>query len=117
MTFLGAGMEPPSREKRTITCGAHATDEPAAQVVAPLGEAVYCAEQLLENVNKPPETPMKIQRLSTLVCALAACFGAAAAQPLPSVAPAAAGFSPAGLERLDRFFAREIEAKRVPGAV
>jgi CubicO group peptidase (beta-lactamase class C family) len=51
--------------------------------------------------------------------ALAACVCAITvhAQPLPSVAPAAAGFSPEGLERLDRFFAREIAARRVPGAV
>src|SRR6185295_119919 len=50
-------------------------------------------------------------------CALAAGLAAAHAQPLPPAAPAAAGFSSEGLERLDRFFAREIEAKRVPGAV
>lgn len=42
---------------------------------------------------------------------------ALAAALLPPVSPADAGFSSAGLERLDRFFAREIEAKRVPGAV
>jgi CubicO group peptidase (beta-lactamase class C family) len=39
------------------------------------------------------------------------------AQPLPPTAPAAAGFSAQGLERIDRFFAREMEQKRVPGAV
>ena len=52
-------------------------------------------------------------------CALAAGFaaGAAQAQPLPATTANAAGFSTEGLERLDRFFAREIEAKRVPGAV
>ncbi|MDB5881533.1 MAG: putative penicillin binding protein [Ramlibacter sp.] len=61
---------------------------------------------------------MKIHR-SRAAWALAAGVLAigANAQPLPPVSPAAAGFSPAGLERLDRFFAREIEAKRVPGAV
>ncbi len=42
---------------------------------------------------------------------------AAFAQPLPTVAPEAAGFSSDGLARIDRFFAREIEANRVPGAV
>jgi CubicO group peptidase (beta-lactamase class C family) len=50
--------------------------------------------------------------LVTLLCAAAAY-----AQPLPATTPASAGFSPAGLDRLDRFFAREIEARRVPGAV
>lgn len=39
------------------------------------------------------------------------------AQPLPSVAPEGAGFSSDGLARIERFFAREIEANRVPGAV
>ncbi len=39
------------------------------------------------------------------------------AQPLPRVAPEAAGFSTEGLARIDRFFAREIAANRVPGAV
>ena len=37
--------------------------------------------------------------------------------PLPRAAPPAAGFSTEGLERVDRFLAREIEAKRVPGGV
>jgi len=61
---------------------------------------------------------MKIH-LSGALCALAACVcaGAAQSQPLPTAPAATAGFSPTGLERLDRFFAREIEAKRVPGAV
>lgn len=39
------------------------------------------------------------------------------AQPLPRIAPEAAGFSSEGLERIDRFWAREIQANRVPGAV
>ena len=42
---------------------------------------------------------------------------AAHAAPLPPATPEAAGFSAAGLKRLDQFFAREIDAKRVPGAV
>ena len=37
--------------------------------------------------------------------------------PLPSVAPEKAGFSSAGLNRIDQFFQREIAANRVPGAV
>src|SRR3954471_11498003 len=60
---------------------------------------------------------MKIHRSGALALAACICAATANAQPLPPVAPAAAGFSPAGLERLHRFFAREIEAKRVPGAV
>lgn len=42
---------------------------------------------------------------------------AAAAQPLPPVPAAEAGFSPEGLARIERFFSREIAAERVPGAV
>ena len=42
---------------------------------------------------------------------------AAAAQPLPPVPAADAGFSPEGLARIERFFGREIAAERVPGAV
>lgn len=41
----------------------------------------------------------------------------AAAAPLPVATAAQAGFSADGLKRLDDFFAREIAAKRVPGAV
>jgi CubicO group peptidase (beta-lactamase class C family) len=44
-------------------------------------------------------------------------FSAASAAPLPETKPDDAGFSQAGLTRLDDFFAREIAAKRVPGAV
>jgi CubicO group peptidase (beta-lactamase class C family) len=40
-----------------------------------------------------------------------------AATPLPVTSPGEVGFSAEGLERLDQFFAREIEANRVPGAV
>ena len=39
------------------------------------------------------------------------------ATPLPSTTPSEVGFAPEGLARLDRFFAREIGEKRVPGAV
>jgi CubicO group peptidase (beta-lactamase class C family) len=59
-------------------------------------------------------------QLSGPVAALAACllsFEAVAATPLPSASPQETGFSAEGLARLDSFFAREIEAKRVPGAV
>jgi CubicO group peptidase (beta-lactamase class C family) len=39
------------------------------------------------------------------------------AAPLPEAKPDDAGFSEQGLARMDDFFAREIAAKRVPGAV
>ena len=51
----------------------------------------------------------------TPIILLAAC--AAVAQPLPAVAPEAAGFSAEGLARMDRYWEREIAAKRAPGAV
>ncbi len=54
---------------------------------------------------------------AVLALGCAATPAAQAAEPLPRITPADAGFSAAGLERLDKFFAREIEAKRVPGAV
>jgi CubicO group peptidase (beta-lactamase class C family) len=41
----------------------------------------------------------------------------AQAGPLPEAKPDDLGFSQQGLARLDDFFAREIAAKRVPGAV
>jgi CubicO group peptidase (beta-lactamase class C family) len=44
-------------------------------------------------------------------------LNSADAAPLPMASPVEGGFSAEGLERLDRFFAREIEANRVPGAV
>ncbi len=54
-----------------------------------------------------------------LAAAMVAGFAAHAAQagPLPEAKPDDVGFSQAGLARLDDFFAREIAAKRVPGAV
>jgi CubicO group peptidase (beta-lactamase class C family) len=62
-----------------------------------------------------------MKRITTVIsicCVVAANLSANAwAQPLPSVAPESAGFSAEGLARIDRFFAREIEANRVPGAV
>lgn len=55
----------------------------------------------------------------TLGGAIAACALAAHAEdtPLPRATPAQAGFSDAGLARIDAFFDREIRQDRVPGAV
>ena len=38
-------------------------------------------------------------------------------QPLPTGAPESVGMSSERLQNIDRFFAREIERNRVPGAV
>ncbi|MGC2085438.1 MAG: serine hydrolase domain-containing protein [Bradyrhizobium sp.] len=59
-------------------------------------------------------------RTTTLVMsAAAAVFAchATIAAPLPEAKPDDVGFSQAGLVRMDDFFAREIAARRVPGAV
>lgn len=48
---------------------------------------------------------------------LLAAITTATAGPLPEAKPEEAGFSQAGLARMDDFFAREIAARRVPGAV
>jgi len=59
--------------------------------------------------------------MKTLVMTAAAiagiAFNTAIAAPLPEAKPDEVGFSQQGLARLDDFFAREIAAKRVPGAV
>jgi CubicO group peptidase (beta-lactamase class C family) len=47
----------------------------------------------------------------------AIAFNSANAGPLPDAKPGEVGFSEQGLARMDDFFAREIAAKRVPGAV
>src|SRR6266404_7735373 len=52
---------------------------------------------------------------ATVVAGIAA--NAANAAPLPEAKPDDVGFSQQGLTRLGEFFAREIAAKRVPGAV
>ncbi len=59
-------------------------------------------------------------RWAWLAGALGAMIGATsagAAELLPATTPQAAGFAAARLDRIDAFFAREIAAKRVPGAV
>jgi CubicO group peptidase (beta-lactamase class C family) len=59
--------------------------------------------------------------MKKLMIAAAAIAGlvldAANAAPLPEAKPDDVGFSQQGLTRMDDFFAREIAAKRVPGAV
>lgn len=55
--------------------------------------------------------------LRLAVCSALFLSAAASAQPLASVSPEKAGFSASGLERIDKFFEREIAADRVPGAV
>ncbi|MCA6125784.1 beta-lactamase family protein [Bradyrhizobium sp. WSM 1704] len=59
--------------------------------------------------------------MRTLLIAAAFAAGIAIstahATPLPEAKPDQVGFSQKGLARLDDFFAREIAAKRVPGAV
>lgn len=59
---------------------------------------------------------MKKRIIAAAVLAGAALTAATAA-PLPEARPDEVGFSQTGLSRLDDFFAREILAKRVPGAV
>ena len=55
--------------------------------------------------------------IAMIAAAAVITFGAARAAPLPEANPDDVGFSKQGLARLDNFFAREIAAKRVPGAV
>jgi CubicO group peptidase (beta-lactamase class C family) len=61
-----------------------------------------------------------IVALATMIAGIAftsIALTAANAAPLPEAKPDEAGFSQQGLARMDDFFAREIAAKRVPGAV
>lgn len=59
--------------------------------------------------------PWDIVSLVAICCAF--LKAPASAEPLPRVAPERAGFSKEGLNRIDKFFEREIAADRVPGAV
>ncbi len=60
----------------------------------------------------------RYRSFSALFCVLAFAQGVAlAADPLPRVEPAPAGFSASGLQRIDRFIADEIAKERIPGAV
>ncbi|OAF07365.1 serine hydrolase domain-containing protein [Bradyrhizobium neotropicale] len=60
-----------------------------------------------------------MKKTIAMIAAAAAVItlNAAGAAPLPEAAPDDVGFSEQGLARLDDFFAREIAARRVPGAV
>lgn len=58
-----------------------------------------------------------MRRFTVAVTASVLVPAALAATPLPTVPPDKAGFSAEGLARIDAFFAREIAANRVPGAV
>ena len=55
--------------------------------------------------------------LMTAAMVVGIVINVANAAPLPEARPDEVGFSQQGLTRLDEFFAREIAAKRVPGAV
>src|SRR3954470_21337220 len=55
--------------------------------------------------------------ITTAAMVLGTVINVANAGPLPEAQPDDVGFSQQGLNRLDDFFAREIAAKRVPGAV
>ena len=55
--------------------------------------------------------------LMTAAMVVGIVINLANAAPLPEAKPDDVGFSQQGLTRLDEFFAREIAAKRVPGAV
>src|SRR5262245_34960994 len=55
-------------------------------------------------------------RIAAFVSLLTISIGVLA-QPLPPAQPGKSGVSKEGLERIDKFWAREIEAKRIPGAV
>ena len=55
--------------------------------------------------------------LMTAAMVVGIVINVADAAPLPEAKPNDVGFSQQGLTRLDEFFAREIAAKRVPGAV
>src|SRR6202007_230930 len=58
-----------------------------------------------------------VQRMRAIAFIALLISLAAHSQPLPTASPRDAGFSPERLERIDRFFEREIAANRVPGAV
>lgn len=60
---------------------------------------------------------MRLQKIGFTILTLLASTATLAVTPLPLAAPEKVGFSKDGLARIDQFFAREIAADRVPGAV
>ena len=60
---------------------------------------------------------MRLHKIGFAILPLLASAAAGAATPLPVTTPEKVGFSKEGLARIDQFFAREIAADRVPGAV
>jgi len=56
-------------------------------------------------------------RVAIVAAAVLASHVAVAADPLPRTDPETAGFSTAGLARIDRFFESEVAADRIPGAI
>src|SRR4051812_4136450 len=69
--------------------------------------------------RSPMPRRLSLVRLSTLAIALSCLVPPmpvlAQADPLPAISPASAGFSEEGLQRIDRFFEREVAANRIPG--
>jgi CubicO group peptidase (beta-lactamase class C family) len=64
-----------------------------------------------------PDSNVRFRRIILMLLSLLAASAAAADDPLPRIDPAKAGFSAAGLERIDSFYADEIARNRTPGAV
>src|SRR6516164_9368163 len=60
-----------------------------------------------------------MKKMIAMIATMMVCIAlnGAGAAPLPVAKPGDVGFSQQGLARLDDFFAREIAANRVPGAV
>ena len=67
--------------------------------------------------NNLGRNTMHLSKIVIALSFLLVSFPATAATPLPPTTPEKAGFSREGLARIDTFFAREIAADRVPGAV
>ena len=60
---------------------------------------------------------MRLSKIHFALSLIVISMSANAATPLPVATPELVGFSTEGLARIDAFFAREIAASRVPGAV
>src|SRR5207302_540665 len=86
-----------------------------------LGVIAFSARTMQNSTTSARLIHPREEMMKTLMVAAAAMLGIAIdvanAGPLPEAKPDEVGFSQQGLARLDDFFAREIAAKRVPGAV